>query len=449
MSQGRVIALGDSDQDDAFEVSVLNSDPLLRRTDEKNKSRSWIDDLRINLAAAAVLVSLFGLFLYAADLPEMIFFAAPIIPVFLLFATLDSLDLEKTRLYTGAVFAIALIAVFVIFRGYIIGGLALLTDGLYNNAEAAQAYIYDRFNAGAMGDEHPYRSMHIAILWTSAFAALLAAVPPSEYRRLVTGAIGCFAMIAFAYYGLIPSILYIAIMAVALVLTFTRGHILSTLPVIILVMAIFGALILADPGENYSISRADENFRDRFALRSVYLERGDEMLEDLEQLNQNMQDSADEEMTEQSEFMMQNKGMVALVAALAVIALLVLFAVMMYMRVRKKQLLHREGINSDDPGTAVRSMFPYAVRWLQPAGIDTAGKTFSSLLPLISSDISEEYADTYMSMYDLWIEAAYSDHLITEEHRQMMNGFLTDTINMVKSKGNFASNIFNSVKYEL
>ena len=435
--------------EDSFEVSVRNADPLLRRVDEEKAGRTWIPDLQLNISSALIIVAIFGLLLTAADMPEMTLFALPAIPVFLALTTLESFDKERIRLYAAAALAAALIVAVIVLRKYIGNGWALIMNSLYDTGEASQAYVYDRFHVGATGDEHPYRSMHFALIWASSLIALLAALPPAESRRSVITALGCFAMIAFAYYGIIPSIVCIAVMAAALVFALARGHILSSLPVLLVVMLVFGAVMLIDPGESYGVSRADENFRDRFALRSSYLETGDQSVDDLAEIEKEMNEKEKNANNGDTGFFTEHRGITALIVALLIAAAIGAVAWMLLRRIRKKQLANRAGIDSNDPREAIKAMFPYAVRWLQPAGIVTAGKTFDSLIPLIRADISEEYAESYSGMYKLWEEAAYSDHEMTEERRQEMGTFLSDTISMIRGKGSLTTNIINKFRYAL
>lgn len=436
--------------EDAFEVSVRNADPILKRLDAETKGKIWIRDLQINLAASAMLMAMFSLLLSSAYIPEMIPFALPVIPVFIVLTTLESLDRSRIRLIVSAVIAVALIALLIIFRKYIGSGWALITDHLYDSAEEAQAYIYNRFHVGSTGEEHPYRSMHFALLWGSSAIGLMAAQLPVKARRLLAAALGVVTMIAFAYYGIIPSSICIAIMIAALVFALARGHIMSSIPVLLLVMIIFGAIMLADPGENYGISRADENFRDRFALRSSFLEKTEDSLDDLSSIEDGMQNEQDQnEGSAGSGFIAEHRMLMTLIIILAILAAAGAAGWMFRQRLHKKQLANRAGIDSSDPREAIVAMFPYAVRWLQPAGIDTSGKSFDSLIPMIRADVSEEYADSYKGMYELWKEAAYSDHEMREESRNEMNMFLQETISMIRGKGNFRNNLINTIKYAL
>lgn len=448
-SDAAVFALG-SDDRDGFTVNVRNEEPILRRLDEEQAGKVWLKDLQINLAGAVILMVLFSLILTSAYIPEMIPFTIPAAVVFMLISTLESLGKERIQLITGAVIGVLLIAALIILRKYIGNGWALIMDQFYDTAEESQAYVYDRFNIGSTGDEHPYRSMHFALLWASALIGLITAMPSARIRRWVEMVVAAFTIIAFAYYGIIPSAVCIAVLAAALVFALARGHILSSLPVLLVVMIVFGAILLVDPGESYGISRADENFRDRFALRSSYLERGDDAVEDIEDLQDQMQNDKNRNNENGgADILAENKWMVVLGVILLILAVLGAIAWVFRQRLRKRQLANRAGIDSSDPRTAIVAMFPYAVRWLQPAGIEPAGKMFGELVPLIRADVSEVYADRYTGMYEMWKEAAYSDHEMDEERRLEMDSFMKDTISMVRRKGNFRTNLINTIKYAL
>ena len=254
-------------------------------------------------------------------------------------------------------------------------------------------------------------------------------------------------MLAFAYYGLIPSAVGIILTLIALTLMLARGGMLSTLPIILISLLFFGAVMLISPGENYGISRADEKFRDRFALRSAFLQSDDPMFDDFESGS----DSQDEEGAEDNGggFIEEHRSMVAVIIALLIVAAIAAVAWMLWQRIKKRQAENRKGIDSSDPREAIIAMFPYAVKWLQPAGIDPSGKPFASLVPMIRADISEQYADRFTGMYELWKEAAYSDHDMTAERKTEMNSFLQDTIGMIREKSDLRSRLVNTLKYAL
>ena len=435
--------------EDSFAVSVRNDEPIIRGLDAEKPAKVWATDLQLNIACAAVLTAVFSLLLTSAECPELIPFVLPGFAVYMIISTLGSLGKEKIQLYTAAAMGVILIALLIILRKYIGNGWGLIMNQLYDNGEYYQAYIYDRFHIGSTGDEHPYRSMHFALLWASALAGLLTALPNANIRRAISLILAALTMIAFAYYGIIPSYVCIAVFAAALLLAFSRGNILASLSVLVAVMIVFGAVVLIDPGESYGISRADEKFRDRFALRSSYLEGGDMSYDDLSGLD-NMQDQQESQRDGQGpDILEQNSWVIVLLIVLAVLAAVGVPAFLYLRKLKKRQAGNRAGIDSADPREAIVAMFPYAVRWLQPAGIETAGKPFDALVPQIRADVSEEYAGRFTGMYRLWEEAAYSDHEMTADRQTEMKSFLDDTIKMIRDKSDFKTKILTAVKYAL
>ena len=434
--------------DGGFEVKVRNSEALMKRLDSGKAVPFWRRDLQVNLACAAVLMVLLSLLLTAADASDMIPFALPGLVVFMAVAALEYLDNDRIKLYVAVGCAVALLVTLIIFRKYIGNGWAIIMNQLYDEAEAEQAYIYNRFPIGAMGDEHPYRSQHFALVWSSSLLGLILAVIPARMRRATAMVIAAFSMIAFAYYGIIPSWACIAVMAAALLFVLSRGSLLSSLTVLLAGMLVFGAVFMIDPGESYTISRADENFRDRFALKSSYLESNGESMFGYDEFDQEMMEETDE-FNDDEGILSESRNIVKVIIAVLIIAAIAAAVWMFVRRLRKRQLANRNGIDSVDAREAIVAMFPYAVRWLQPAGIDTTGRSFDSLIPTVKADVSGEYGESFASMYELWKEAAYSDHEIDAESKQKMNTFLQDTITMIKKKGNFARNLLNTIKYAL
>ena len=445
------VSFGITEPADEFTVSVRNAEPLIRRLDTEKVRAAWIGDIQANLASAGILMAFFGLLFMAADVPELIFFALPGFLVYMLFATLGSFDADKVkriRLYLAIAAAVALIAVLVIFRKYIGSGWAIIMNQLYDTGEMAQAYIYDRFRVGSMGQEHPYRSMHFAAIWGSCLAGLIISILPERFRRPVSMTIAAFAMLAFAYYGIIPSWACIAVLAAAIMFLLSRGSIMSSLTVLVAMVIVFGAVTLIDPGESYGISRADETFRDRFALISSYLESSNTNTDGLDELEQQMQEE-EQQQNNGGGFTTEHKALTALITIFLVIAAIAAAAALVWSRIRKRQEANRAGLNSSDPRAAIIAMFPYTVKWLQPAGIEPKGKPFETLVPSIRADVSEEYADRYTEMYELWKEAAYSDHEMTEDGRSEMNSFMTDTMKMVREKSDLRTRLMNTFRYAL
>ena len=438
------------EDDDSFEVNVRNEEPIIRKIGKDRHEPFLKNDIQVNIAAAAAVTAILALFLSAAELSELIFFVVPGLLVFALIALFELIGKEKIKLVLAAAIMLALIAALFMFRGQITSGIALIMNQFYDEAELAQAYLYKRMNVGAAGDDDPYNCMHMATMWISAIFYLVAALPSASFKRAEVPGLAAIAMLMFAYYGLIPAWMFLALLAAALILALSRGSLLSTVIVLLVTMIAFGAVIMADPGENYGISRADENFRDRFALKSAYLQSGDAEVDNLDTLQQDIQNKQEQDREEDSSgFMSGHKGTFALLIAAAILAALAAAALLCIRWIRRRQAENRAGIDSDDPKEAITAMFPYSVKWLQLAGLEPQGKPFTALMPAIRADISENYGERFSGMYDLWQEAAYSDHEMTEEDRAEMDLFMNDTIDMMREESSLRSKVVNTFRYAL
>lgn len=54
-----------------------------------------------------------------------------------------------------------------------------------------------------------------------------------------------------------------------------------------------------------------------------------------------------------------------------------------------------------------------------------------------------------MDMYDIWKEAAYSDHDVTEESRVSMEAFVEDTVEAVNKKCKLGDKLRLTLRYAL
>ena len=250
-------------------------------------------------------------------------------------------------------------------------------------------------------------------------------------RRAVSGAIAIIIMLVFAYYGIVPSAICIAVMTAALITAVARGNMLSFIPVILAALVLFGAIMLVDPGENYGISRMNENFRDRFALDSALLESDYSQYDDMEEDYDESEYDEEEDYEEDEPEIVTYAVIGFIILAVAAIGAV---AYLLYRRISKKRAQIRKGIDSTDAREAVMAMFPYAVRWLKGYGIEQTEPSFASMEPALKSTFSESYANFFMDMYKVWSEAAYSDHDVTDRTRLVMETFTKDTVNQVKNK---------------
>ena len=430
-------------ENDSFGAMIHSSEPIMKLKDVKTQA-VWKKDLVLNLSCAVLLTTVAALFCMSIDSPDLIPFALTCPIVFMIIATIGSVKPGFARWIGVGVITIILMVTAIIWHSAIFDGIGTLINWFYDIAEEAQAYIYDRLPVGGSG------AFGAGIAWLSAVLGLVAALPPVNMRRGVSALIAIAVMIAFAYYGLLPSAICIAVMIAALIAAVSRGSMLSFVPVVLAALLLFGAVMLVDPGENYGISRIDENLRDRFAFNSALIESGTSPFDEMD--DEDLENDWDTEEDEESE----EEGDTSEYAAFALYGFIILAVAALgaagfftYRRIKRKRALNRKGIDSNDAREAVTAMFPYTVKWLKGFGIEQKDPAFTSMEPALKREFSDIYSDRFMDMYRIWSEAAYSDHTVTEESRLLMEKFMKDTVNQVNEKCKFKDKLRLKLRYAL
>lgn len=422
---------------DGFAAGVRSAEPMIS-TDASADGPTWKKSLMLNISGAVLLLAFMSLFCMVTYSVGVIPYLLPGAFVFLGMGILEAVKPGRPKWIAAGVIAALLAVSIVALRGAVAGGLADLTNQFYDAAEAAQAYLYKRMPGGG-GDPR------MGAAWASCLIGLLASLPPAKYKRAALTLIAALAMLAFAYYGLIPSGICTAALLAALLIAFPKGSAVSSLPLLLAVMMVFGAVMLTAPGENAAISRVDENFRDRFALNSRLIQDLEEQTEAPDEINDPSAADTPQDDTQDSLYGKHTGLVIALLIIIAAAAA----AFAAWSRINKKRKALREGIDSHDPRTAVTAMFPYTVRWLRAGGIDTGARPFNELTPYIAGEFSQTYANRYRKMYLLWREAAYSDLRIDEQSKKGMEEFLRDTTEMIKEKLSFTERLRVMIKYSL
>ena len=426
-----------------FGAALAPSEPILTMKDVKPQP-AWKKDLTLNIACAVMMTTVVALFCMSLDVPELLPFALTCPVVFMLVASLSYMKPRMVKWIAAGAVGVVLMLTAVIWHSALFEGGALLLNLFYDVAEEAQAYVYDRVEA-AEASEGAIRG---AIAWVSALLGLIAALPPAKYRRLVSGLIAVAIMAAFAYYGIMPSAVCIAVMIAALFAALSRGGLLSFVPLTLIALLLFGAIVFVDPGESYTVSRLNENIRDRIALRSALIQSEESYYDETYEETQDesyTEDSEESEEEEDTEY-----GTYAVIGLIAAAVLAIGTAVFLFFRrLAKKRALNRKGINSEDPREAITAMFPYSVKWLKGFGIEQSDASFSSMEPELKQTFSDIYAGRFMEMYDVWNEAAYSDHEVQGNSRILMEAFMKDTMTEVNKKCKFKDKLRLKLKYGL
>ena len=344
-------------------------------------------------------------------------------------------DRTRRRGRTALILAAMLLAGGIVLHSSLIMGTEMILNHLYALGEEAQAYLYDRFEIPAEEEITSGRSKALAVLWMGLAAGGLTGIPPVRMRQwilagAVLGVFGCL-----AYFGLVPMALPMGLLLLAGCIALSGGRLRAVLPLLAVLIVIFGVIMAVDPGENTQVSRADEQLRDRMALSTVRLEG---MQAPQQEESQDQQEDEGDSGGEDSQpediqkFLHHNiKGILLLIL---LVACVLFIPAVLRDRLEKRRRKNRAGIDSEDPAEAIRAMFPYAVRWLQAEGMTVGNRTYVSLQPSVNRRFSELYGDRYGQMLQLWREAAYSSHPMDEEGRASMEEFLQETIRMVNGR---------------
>ncbi len=435
-----------------FIVTVRNTEPLIKRT---GKVRGGIiESVMYAIASALVLESALALFLSMAGVQNLIVYTLPAPVIFLVFSLVERKVPWKIKAIIISVLSVILIIVGIVLRKYTFNGFELIMNQLYEMGEYAQSYVYTRFTIGETGMSSPDRCMLAATLIISSLIGLLISIPGERVRVDLCAAIFIAITLAIAYFGLIPATAATALIVLAMLLLLGRGRIASVLPLMIAVGIIFFAIVAINPGENYSISRVDENLRDRIALGTVQLEN-DDMYSTGDDYNFNGSDSQDNVSDSSfinSETFERHKALwIGIFIMIPVIIIAVISALLHKMLERKRHDV-RSGLDSTDAKTAITAMFPYSMKWLRSYGIieeSSPGTPFSEMTEAVRNKTNEAYTEKFSKMNNLWKKAAYSDHDMSAAELEEMKSFMEETIHMTKDEIKLKEKLKIRFKYAL
>lgn len=383
-------------------------------------------------ASAVVMGAAFSLILALSGNYMLIPFVIPGVAIFCLYTMLVKKLPAYIRQIIVAAFLIIVLFLIVIFRNYFKDGAALIMNDIFSVAEEYQAYIYKRYNVSGAGYNHPGLCMYMAVTVASSVAGLILAILPRAARRAVDVMLFVGAAGVVAYYGIIPSWICAGVLIAALIVALCNGRLIPTWPLILIAVILFGAFALIDPGESSTVRSANEYLRDTFAYRTAFLP-------DYEQFDSTQPYIGGDDGTEPKSMFANvphvGKKKVLYICA-GILLLAALIAVMViHTRLAARRRKNKAGIDSEDPVIAVRSMFPYAVRWLRlNRGIKISNSPYSELIPQVRDYMAGSYADRFEKMHELWQIAAYSDHKITARESDIMRDFMEETISMTKDR---------------
>lgn len=288
--------------------------------------------------------------------------------------------------------------------------LASLANEVFAASESRQAYEYDYF-PGGQG----------TALWGLLFLLGWTALGAGLWKRWLLLPLTLVSMGAMAYFGITPAPAWMGL------LLFSLGWL--CLPgeggwKFVLPLALSAALLTATLGEispNPKISAGEEGVRDALALRTVTYQSTQEPEPQPKPLPSE----------ETPEFPHQPEGdspkVNVLFFLLAALTLLLLFVpAVIQDRARKCRERQRADFRSEDVALAIRAMYLHGKRWERLTG---------------------EMFSCPQAIYKIWQEAAYSDHLMTENQRETMKNYLEEYEQKIWEKSNKITRFRLKYKY--
>ena len=339
-------------------------------------------------------IALWGAFLWMVGRVTLLPYAAAgalaaLFPVFFL--------TRKHRRLAGGALLILLALLVLLFWRQISGGLALLANRLFDLSAARQRYLYDNFAVSSV-------SPIPAVLWGSALTAVCFGWL-GAWKRGLPGVLAILiTACSCAYFGVTPGAAWLlGILALSSIPMLVKFEPQAAAILLLSAAVIAGLALWLVPGENARVSALDDQLRDTLALTTVTQQRQAEDTPSPTPETQPEQESK-EPMLLQIREQMDPKTIILIV--LIVVILLVLFVpAVLRDRLQKRRDRNRAGMDSKNNAEAIRATFRYALLWLRAAGRDA------------------QEMPGYDAAYQLWQEAAFSDHAMTVEQREQVQTF--------------------------
>ena len=326
-----------------------------------------------------------------------------LLPLALVGALLSALPLPKSRkarcvLWSGLV-------LWLLLRfPVILDGIKLLANRMFALSAQTQSYEYDYFAVSG-------QSAVEAVLWLSILAGGLCALLGNRFNVLLCGGW----MAAMAYFGVTPGPLWLALLGI--------GAFAAALPeqqrwfygllTAALVVSIALASVRLFPEPSKTVSILDDRLRDTLAAAPVTYAQTPVPTEvpEPEIVPQPKTE------LEQPDHGVQRAVINILFWILAALTLALLFVpAVLKDRAAKKSEHARTGLADPEPASAIRAMYLYAQKWRK---------------------LSEDSVDIPGDVYEIWQEAAYSEHTMTEVQRQRVHDYMKETAETVWAAANW------------
>ena len=281
------------------------------------------------------------------------------------------------------------LAAFVLIRfGAVWNGSKILANRIFLLSEQTQSYEYSYYTVTG-------ESCTEAVVFLSLLAGMVNC--PAILAGLWT--------VAMAYFGVTPDGAWLVLLLiVGLISVLSRQHRwFYGLVVGVLVLAIAFAAAHIAPEPSKTISEWDERLRDSLAIGAVTYEQEPIPTEVPEP---EIVPQPETEL-QQPNHGVQQKMINILFMILAALTLALLFIPAVIKDCAEKRSEQaRAGFDDSDHAVAIKAMYLYAQRW---------------------RILSDSPMEIPVDIYAIWQEAAYSDHAMTAEQREIVHAFMVET----------------------
>lgn len=320
-------------------------------------------------------------------------------------------------------------------------GAQALCNRLFDASERANAYVYDRFPVAA---DQP-AGLAAAVL-IAAGAALLGLILLSGSRLAALGA-GAACALAQMYFGLsLPGWANVLLLT-ALLLWLMRKprprRDMLSIPAAVLLVALTVALLV--PGVDAPTEAASERARDWISRAAAAFTGGVRETQAGEEETRHVHtqslvtgdgeaatDRAYRLVTQEEQLLSLPEAARILEIVLGVLAMAAAvtlpFSPFLWLNARQKRARDtRAAFQSDDVSEAVCAIFQQVILWLTAAGGDGGNLPYPAWADRLPAALPKDYAGRFRQCAALFEEAAYSDHVLSEEQRRQALSLLDDT----------------------
>ena len=349
-------------------------------------------------------------------------------------------------LFSSAILFLTTVSV-VVWNKIFLNGFKLLCNMLFNASEKYQLYEYDKFEVTESSRDFIFTLVLILLVLT---AVILFAL----YNKnifVITGITLLFTGVQI-YFGVFPhallNIFIYTLFAAAFIYCSPNLISLRSCAMAIIVLAAVSAIIfIVWTGKNPVLYSISENIRDQFDEKIELPVYTTSQKNSTSHQNQNWFDflrrnpadnqkntgdknAQDYGIDYDYNFSASQAGTTTPKTYLLIWLFMFIwggaFATCIIFRLLM-QSKRRKLFNSPDCSVAIDAMFKYLMDWLRTYKLIPKNDVYSIYITQIENFSPKEYSDKYLNAVDIWQKAVYSEHSMTEEHREFIRLFMDET----------------------